>query len=185
MIIGITGNIGSGKSTVAQLFKDAIIINVDKIAHKVLDNNCYKEVIKVFGSNILDDNLEINRKKLRDIVFNEPKKLEDLERITHPAILNRVESEIRMLDTKNNIIIIEGAVIDKIGLLGLVDKLIIVKCENLKERLDLDSEEIKRIIKLQYITTMETKANYFIDNSNSLEETEKQVEEILQSISQE
>jgi len=182
MIIGITGKIGSGKSTVAGMFKDATIIDVDKIGHKVLAGECYKDTVEAFGTGILDEDLTINRKILRDIVFNDTEKLQKLENITHPAILNRVETELRMLNTERQMIIIEGAVIDKIGLLGFADKLIVVICDRQKERLNIHGEEIKKIISLQDTAHLEAKADFIIDNNCSLEETRKQVEEIWKII---
>ena len=83
----ITGSIASGKSTVVNLLKERgfSVIDADLIAHEQLEI-CKCEIVEVFGEQILDEARKIDRKKLGAIVFNEPKKLKNLEQILHPKI---------------------------------------------------------------------------------------------------
>ena len=91
MIIGITGSIGSGKTTMSGIFarQGFLSINADKIGHEMLkrDSAIYKKIIKHFGNKILDENKNIDRKKLGNLVFYDSEKLEKLNSITHPIIL--------------------------------------------------------------------------------------------------
>ena len=88
-IIGLTGNIGSGKTTVARMFKElgAEIIEADKIGHGLIKKvEAKKELIRAFGSSILNEKKEIERRKLRRIVFKDKERLEELNQILHPLI---------------------------------------------------------------------------------------------------
>lgn len=189
MILGLTGNFGSGKSTVANMFKElgAIIIDVDEIGHKVLNGECYKEVVNEFGSEVLDYDLKIDRSLLREIVFsrhNDKTKLKKLEAILHPRMLCEVEKELRRLDTKHSIVIIVAAILIELGLLGLIDKLIVVICNRQQERLNLSKDEIMQILGNQMDeTALEAKADFTADNNGGLENTKKQVDEIWNKLS--
>lgn len=96
-IIGLTGGIGSGKSTAAQFLKElgAVVIDLDQIGHDVQkkDGGVYKQILSTFGEGILADDGEIDRAKLGKIVFNDHHELERLNSIVHPAIDKRVEEE--------------------------------------------------------------------------------------------
>ena len=107
--IGLTGGIGAGKSTVAEMFQSlgASVINVDEVGHSVLSHtsNEYEEIVKFFGEEILNPDKTINRTALGQIVFNSERQLAKLEAITHPGInkrlfniLERQTSEITILD---------------------------------------------------------------------------------------
>ena len=107
--IGLTGGIGAGKSTVAEMFQSlgASVINVDEVGHSVLSrtSNEYEEIVKLFGEEILNPDKTINRTALGQIVFNSERQLAKLEAITHPGInkrlfniLERQTSEITILD---------------------------------------------------------------------------------------
>ena len=197
MILGLTGNFGSGKSTVAGMFKElgegrVNIIDVDKIGHNVLNGECYKEVLEEFGSDILDYDLKIDREILREIVFSDKTRLKKLESILHPRMLSEVELELRRLDTKHSIVIIEAAILIELGLLGLVDKLIVVLCKRQVERFgkenretgsSISEEDINKILDAQMDESiLEAKAHFVVDNNGSLENTRKQVEEIWETI---
>lgn len=189
MILGLTGNFGSGKSTVANMFKElgAIIIDVDEIGYKVLNGECYKEVVNEFGSEVLDYDLKIDRSLLMEIVFNrhnDKTKLKKLEAILHPRMLSEVEKELRRLDTKHSIVIIEAAILIELGLLGLIDKLIVVICNRQQERLNLSKDEIMQILDNQMDeSALEAKADFTADNNGGLENTKKQVDEIWNKLS--
>ncbi|MBI2135779.1 dephospho-CoA kinase [Candidatus Woesearchaeota archaeon] len=195
MILGLTGNFRSGKSTVAEMFKEIAgdrvnIIDVDKIGHDVLNGECYKEVIEEFGSDILDYDLKIDREILREIVFSNRTKLKKLESILHPRMLNEIEKELRRLDTKHSVIIIQAAILVELGLLGLVDKLIVVTCNkqierlnNKDKRLSINEEEINKILDVQMDeSALEAKADFVVDNNGSLENTRMQVENVWNTI---
>ncbi|KGP64404.1 dephospho-CoA kinase [Legionella norrlandica] len=96
--VGLTGNIASGKSTVAEFFSELgiNIINADKISKELTSVNtpCYKDIISHFGSSIVLENGNLDRKRLRDIIFSEPKQRLWLENLLHPAIRKKIEEQI-------------------------------------------------------------------------------------------
>src|SRR3989339_536748 len=103
MIIGLTGPMGSGKTKAAQILKEkgAYVIEADKIAHDLLDvPQVLKKIVKAFGPVILS-NKKIDRKKLGDLVFNNPKKLKILNGILHPLIIKEIKKKIMIKDIGN------------------------------------------------------------------------------------
>lgn len=98
-IIGITGSIATGKSTVISILKKLgyKIIDADKVAHFLMlrGNENYEKLVKFFGNSILGDDLEIDRKKLGDLVFSDKSKLDLLNKLTHPTIFNTIYKEIK------------------------------------------------------------------------------------------
>ncbi|MDD6919678.1 MAG: dephospho-CoA kinase [Eubacteriales bacterium] len=97
-IIGLTGGIGSGKSTVSKYISDKgfKIIDADKISKEIMDNNLTvkENVIKKFGEDILSSDGAIDRKKIADIVFNYVEKLDELNNIIHPEIISNIDIKI-------------------------------------------------------------------------------------------
>lgn len=96
--IGITGGIGCGKTTVCDLFEELgiNIIDADIVAREIVqpDKVAHQEIVEAFGSEILSENYEIDRKKLRNIVFDQPEKLQQLEKITHPRIISSMRAQV-------------------------------------------------------------------------------------------
>ncbi len=121
MVIGITGGIASGKSTVSSMLKElgAFIIDVDDIGRKVVEKGekAYNEIVCYFGNDILLPKGDINRKKLGNIVFSSYEKLELLNSITHPEIIRRVMEEVNALAKDGaKIIVIDAAILFEMGL---------------------------------------------------------------------
>ena len=95
--VGLTGGIASGKSTISRLFRKegASIIDADEIAHKLIrkGEQAYQPVVASFGTRILDEDGEINRKKLGEIIYSNPEKRRNLNQIVHPLVFERALSE--------------------------------------------------------------------------------------------
>jgi dephospho-CoA kinase len=197
LIIGLTGGIVSGKSTVARMFKDlgAKIVDADKLGHKVIlpQGAAWKRIIKIFGKDILQKDQTINRKKLGKIVFANQNLLKKLNKITHPEIIKLIKKEISLAkdDSKEEkkILIIDAALIYETKIDRLMDKIIVVYLD--------EEEQLKRLIKRNNLSEKEALqkiksqiplkekieiADYVIDNSNSLDKTKEQVETIWQEI---
>lgn len=140
-IFGITGGTGSGKSSVAGLFVNynAYILDMDKLGHEVLASSAYQDIIDRFGTNILNNDGTINRKKLGSIVFSDPKSLNNLNSIVHPKIKELVYIRTTTLLKEKDIIVLDGALIFDVGLNHICTHTILVLAH--------DTTRINRIIK--------------------------------------
>lgn len=154
LIIGLTGGSGCGKSVVAKAASDLgfVHIDTDKLGHEIIlkPNKAYYELVEKFGDVILSDNGEINRKKLGEIVFSNPEKLDILNSISHPAITEKVK---KMLGEYS---IIDGAVLHKTPeILELCDCIIAItnsderRIKFICDRDKIDYETAKNRIKSQ------------------------------------
>lgn len=121
-VIGLTGGVGSGKTRIAKLLEeefDAEVIYTDEIARALMNRNesCYTAVVREFGCSILDENLEIDRKKLAKIVFSDQLKLKKLDELTHPPVLAYIEKQREQLkkSKKNCLLVIETALLIEAG----------------------------------------------------------------------
>lgn len=131
MIIGLTGRVGVGKSAamthIQDAFKNCKCIDLDQIGHELLkQTDIITQCVTTFGSVILDSNHQIDRKQLGAIVFNNSKKLLDLNAIIHPEILKEV---LKLVDTYKltcHFIVIVGALIKEIKLSKICDKIITI-----------------------------------------------------------
>lgn len=190
-VLGLTGGIASGKSTVSSLFKTlgAYIIDADKIAHQIYDEDLelVQKIIDLFGKEILvPSTFIIDRNKLGKIVFENPSKLKQLESLVHPAVRKKILHEIQEAGKKGYALcIVDAALLVETGFYKQYDALIVVKAlpeqqrERLKARNELSDEEITKRMKLQ--SSLEEKlkvANWVIDNTGNLEKTKKQVENL-------
>ncbi len=103
-IIGITGNSGSGKSTVCQLLKayGAVIIDADQLARQVVEPGqpAYQDVVDYFGPEVLNEDQTINRRKLGQLIFTDENKRQELIAITHPRIITAMEDRLRALSAQ-------------------------------------------------------------------------------------
>ena len=197
LIVGLTGGIVSGKSTVALMFKDlgAKIVDADKLGHSVIlpHKPAWEKIVKIFGKDILQNDLTIDREKLGKIVFANQSLLKKLNDITHPEITKIIKKEIDSLKNKTynqkKILIIDAALIYEAKIDRLMDKIIVVyidedeQIKRLIKRSNLSKDEALQRIKSQMPMKEKVKmADYVIDNSNSLDKTKKQVEKIWKNL---
>jgi len=144
-VLGITGGIATGKTTVSKILKryDGYLISADDIAHRIIlpKKKAYKKIVKQFGKEILNKNLTINRKKLADIIFKKKKLRKILENITHPEIIKTIKKEIKKAKKgkKYKFIILEAPLLFEAKISNLADLIIVVACSK--------KTQIKRLIK--------------------------------------
>ena len=190
MIIGITGSVGSGKTTAAKLFSKYSYnrIDADEIGHQAINKNsiAYKKIIKEFGNKILDENKNIGRKKFGNIVFNDSQKLKKLNSIVHPIIVTEIKNYISQIKNKyknETKIIIDAPLLLETGTRNLVDEIIVVKCgikNILKRNKKYSKEKIEKILKAQMPLDEKLKrADFVIDNNKDLRHLEEQVKDII------
>ena len=150
--IGLTGGIASGKTTVSDYFKriGIPVIDADVISHEVTKPNgsAFKEIISSFGSNILDDNGLIDRKKMRSIIFDDASKKKILEGIIHP----KVREEMFNLVSKSNdhYLIVSVPLLIETGMNKMMNRTLVVDCS--------EETQIQRLIERDKITLDEAQS---------------------------
>ena len=195
LLIGLTGGIATGKTTVSEMFVKlgAHLIDADVIARDIVKPNqaAWEEIVEVFGGSVLDDKKEIIREKLAAEIFDAPEKRKQLEAITHPRIIeeeNRRVNELRK-NNKSGIIILDAALLIEAGHHNRVDKLIVVylnkdtQIKRLRKRDSLSLTDAEKRVNSQMPLDEKVKlADYVIDNNKSIYEVEKQVSEIYKKL---
>ena len=192
MYLGLSGGIGSGKSTVAKILSNlgAVVIDADVIAREVLEPNQagYQKAIEVFGESILDSDLRIDRKRLAQLVFQNSDELAKLEAIVHPAVIARV-AQIRNSLPESTVVVYDTPLLFEKNLQGQFDKVLIVvtDSEHRKARLIERGLKIKdieaRIANQATDAQRRTVADFVIENNGSPEQLQDQVTKVWQQIS--
>ncbi|MBU4252875.1 MAG: dephospho-CoA kinase [Candidatus Omnitrophica bacterium] len=190
-ILGVTGCIGCGKSTVAGMFKDkdCLLIDADCLGHELIlsGTGVYRKIIKSFGRGILKPDNSIDREKLAKIVFTDKTALTKLNSIVHPELIRQIKRRIRK--TKKRIIVLDAALIIEAGLTRMVDKLIVVTAS--RQQQILRSQKSLGLAKKQVVLRMKSQisqkaksrfADFIIDNSGQVTKTQKQVSKIRRQL---
>ena len=184
-VIGLTGNSGTGKSSVAKVMGKygALILDCDKIAHEnmAVGGCAYDEIVSAFGKDILNSDNTINRKALGNIVFNDSQKLSILNKITHSKITQRVKDEIAKASSK--CVVIDAPLLIEAGLDAIADKVWVVtadtevRIERIMNRDGISRQEVlSRFSKQTPAEVLEKKADLIIDHSqNDFEKLEKEI----------
>jgi len=185
IVIGITGNIGTGKSTVAAMLSElgADVIDADKVAHEVMKagTEVHTQVMEAFGTGIVCDGGEINRSKLAAIVFSDPLALKQLEAIVHPATLAAIMR--RIADSPSRVVVVEAIKLIESGMVDRCDSIWVTTCS--------PGDQIHRLMRMRGLSREDAlqrvqaqtpqinklaKADVVIETSGSLSWTREQVE---------
>ena len=196
MIIGITGGVGTGKSTVLDILENeygAKIIMADEVAKFLQDpgGRCYGPIVEAFGEEILDlsqPDKPIDRAKLASVVFSDPDKLEDLNYIVHPIVKIEIMCEISGYynEDSNALIVVEAALLIEAGYTNFVDELWVVSADKetrirrLAESRGYSREKSESVMASQLSDEeFASYADFVIDNSGSIEDTKRQIAQKL------
>ena len=195
--IGMTGGIGSGKNQVADIFNQLGFYTIDSdiSSRKVMEKGeaAYEKIVSFFGSDILDENDNILRKKLGDIVFNDKAKLKTLENIVHPAIYEYERKERSKIYGKDDkaVVITHAALIIESGSIDKYDALIVISCpdelqvERVMQRDNFSEEKARNIVAHQMQNEERLKyADFIIDNSSTLDDLYNEVKRVHNLITQ-
>ena len=191
LVIGLTGNIGTGKSIVRRMLEHlgAFGIDADALAHRATAKGApgYKKVVTQFGQWILKDDGEIDRKKLGRLVFNDPEALKILEDIVHPLVIQAIDYIIKRI--KHKVIVVEA--------IKLLESEIKVNCDSIWVTYTPPETQLERLVFRRKMSVLDAKqridtqppqeeklkaANVVIRNVGSVEETWKQVFENWQKL---
>lgn len=191
MMVGLTGGIASGKSTVSQMFKERgfAIIDADVAARKVVepDQSAYQEIVQVFGEAILLPNQMLDRAKLGAIIFSDETKRQKLNSIVHPAVRKQMEIwKNEALAAGSQTVIYDIPLLFESRLTNLVEKTIVVfveeqvQLERLMERNGLsESEALARITSQMPLSEKVKMADAVIDNNGEMDETRSQIVQLI------
>jgi len=191
LLVGLTGGIGSGKSTVSRLFRDlgCLIIDADTIAREVVEPGepAWRGIVEAFGREILLPDGQLDRKGLGALVFADPAKRRTLNALTHPAIIAREQAILAELEAQGyeGIVVLDAALLIEAGGADRMDRLVVVyvdeaiQLRRLMDRDDLDEAEARRRIASQMPLREKVRlAHHVIDNSGRPEETAARVRDV-------
>jgi dephospho-CoA kinase len=190
MVIGLTGSIGTGKSEAARKLEalGASIISADQVGHEAYTPNteAWEQVVAAFGDGILQEDGEIDRRKLGGIVFSDPGKLEQLNQIMHPRMARMVANKIEALRIEGvDVVVVEAALLFEAGWDSLVEEVWATDSpeqmviERLKNRNGLSEDEARKRISSQMDRSERLgKADFVIDNSGDVAGLESAVREL-------
>lgn len=189
-ILGLTGNIGCGKSSVTNILRkhNIDVIDADIVAREIFDDkSLLEEIFENFGNSIKNSDNTLNRKALGDIVFNNDEKLIKLNRITHPKIRKKIMDKVNIVKKHSkNIVVIDAALLVEGGYLDIVDKLLVITCkeeiqiERIQKRDNCGREEAISRINSQMSQSEKVKyGDYIIDNSGTLAQLKDNTEKFI------
>jgi dephospho-CoA kinase len=184
LVIGVTGGIGSGKSTVANLFSSlgAPVIDADELARQVVapGQPAYEEILQHFGTTILSKSGELDRRRLRERIFSEPAKRDRLEEIVHPRVYAQMKRLLDCLEAPYAIVVVPLLI--ESGARDLVDRVLVVdspeelQIERTQRRDGTTRAAVKKILAAQLDRSARlSAADDVIENDASVEALEKVV----------
>ncbi|GAM16014.1 dephospho-CoA kinase [Mesobacillus selenatarsenatis] len=191
LVIGLTGGIASGKSTISAMFTDLgiTVIDADIEARLAVEpgEKAYNDIVSHFGTEILADDRTINRPKLGEIIFNNEEKRLLLNSIVHPAVRERMaQKRAKAEEANEKAVVLDIPLLFESKLTGLVEKIIVVyvdektQLERLMKRNEFSEEEAYSRIKSQMpLKGKVSLADAVIDNSGSIEQSRQQLMDLL------
>ena len=186
LTVGLTGGIGSGKSTVSKMFRqrDVTVVDADQIAHQLVTpgQQTLQDIIHCFGDQMLTPSGLLDRAALRDLVFQDPHQKQLLESILHPRVYEEIASQLDAGKSAYGIadipLLIETRSQDKVDRILVIDCSETIQRQRVRERSQLDNAEIERIMRSQ--CTREERLSWATDvilNESDLSSLERQVEQ--------
>jgi dephospho-CoA kinase len=189
-VVGLTGGIGSGKSTVAALFKQqgAEIVDADQLAREVVEPGqaALEEIVEAFGREVLQPDGRLNRARLAATVFNDPAARARLEAITHPRIRQRMLEEVEARRARSGLLLLDIPLLYERPRIDAVEVVVVVwvdsatQLKRLLARGGLDEQAARARIAAQMpLDQKKALADHVIDNRGTPEETGRQVEALF------
>jgi len=195
LVVGVTGGIASGKTTVARMLEElgAPAIEFDRLARQIVEPGmpALEDIVACFGAGVLRGDGRLDRKRLGSLVFQDEKKRKELERITHPRIVAAFHAEAREMTEKATHRIIQAVIplLFEVNLQHLVHKVLLVyiprqlQIERLMSRDGISREAAENVLQAQWpIDDKIPLSDFVIRNDTFLEETRKQVEAVWEEV---
>jgi len=195
ILVGLTGGVATGKSTVAMMFKQcgAAVINADLLARQVVEPGkpAWRAIVKLFGKTVLNQDRSLDRQALGSIIFHNPKKRRQLERIIHPRVAREQARLTKAITRKdpNAVVIYEVPLLFEAGVDKRVDKIIVVTADRniqiarLKKRNGLSRAEAIRRIRSQMPLAKKTQqADHLLNGTLPRPSLRRQVGQLLKSL---
>ena len=195
ILVGLTGGVATGKSTVAKMFKQcgAAVINADLLARQVVEPGkpAWRAIVKLFGKTVLNQDRSLDRQALGSIIFHNPKKRRQLERIIHPRVAREQARLTKAITRKdpNAVVIYEVPLLFEAGVDKRVDKIIVVTADRktqivrLKKRNDLTRAEAIRRIRSQMPLAKKTQqADHLLNGTLPRPSLRRQVGQLFRSL---
>ena len=195
VVIGVTGGIGTGKSTVARMFRQlgAAVLDADAIAHKLMEPRklAWRRIVAAFGEGVLNADQTVNRRALAGIVFADDELRRRLETILHPGVMRQIRRQLHRLGRSKTV---KAAVLDvpllvEVGAQDLADALVVVTAprEAQRERLQRQhgwtDAEIGARIRAQWdLAAKAALADHVVDNGNGVDRTRTQVRQLWRTL---
>lgn len=190
MILGLTGGIATGKSTVSRYFieKGFLVICADEIAKEIMEEkNILNEITKEFGEEMVLDGV-LNRKKMREYVFMLESRVKKLNNITHPLIIEKIRNEIKKYK-EEKLIIVDIPLLFEGNYEYLIDKVLLVSCkkeiqlQRVIKRDEVSNENAQNLIDKQLtLEEKESRADFIIQNNETIEELYKKIDDFLEKL---
>jgi len=193
LVIGLTGGVATGKTTVARMFENlgAKVISADDAVHRLLEPNTevWKRVREEFGEEVLTSDGNIDRVRLGDLVFRDSEKRARLESIIHPPVIEYLRREAEAFRAGEGVLILEIPLLVEVGAYDLIDKVLVVTAEQvsqisrLKKRYGISRKEaILRITSQLPLAEKVKHADWVISTEGTLGSTKKQVERVWREV---
>ena len=195
LIIGLTGGIATGKSTVTAIFRKrgAIIFDYDVVAREVVepDTPAWKDIVEYFGESILNDDRSLDRAKIGDIVFPDPEERKKLEGFIYPRLFEEYSRRIREIEQNDPdaLVLADTPLLFEAHLEGMFDKIVVVyatreqQIQRLTERDGLDRDAVLARLDAQIPTEEKLdRADYVIQNCDSIEDMEREVNALFDKL---
>ncbi|MGD9037699.1 MAG: dephospho-CoA kinase [Syntrophobacterales bacterium] len=193
--VGLTGGIASGKSTVSEAFArlGAKVLDADKVAREVVmpGQPAWLKLQQIFGPKYFLPDGEVNRSKLRKLVFADPEKKSKLNAIVHPEVMKEINRRFEQLATsaQDAVVVVDVPLLLEVGVAHRFDRVIVVfvtenvQIKRLRQRDGLSLEGARRALSTQLALNKKVEhADYVIDNSGTRDETQAQVEKVWQEL---
>jgi dephospho-CoA kinase len=186
LIVGLTGGFGVGKSSVAQRFKNfgAEVIDADQIAHDAMKKGSpiFDPIVELFEEALHPGGKKMDREKIAEIVFNDPKKRKELEAIIHPYVYKKIKERIEA--SERPVILVEVPLLFEAGFETLCDKVVVVTCNSTVKMKRLKNkkfteQEVRARERAQMAENLKAqKGHFIIDNSKSIYQTQREIERL-------